>query len=38
MDNEKNKTENIKAQEVAGYLDYLNRLMFLEECDLELEI
>ena len=27
MDNEKNKTEN-KAQEVAGYLDYRNHLMF----------
>jgi hypothetical protein len=38
MNKEKDETQNIKAQEVAGYVDYLNHLLFLEECDLEMEI
>ena len=35
---EKNETQYLKAREVAGYVDYRNHLLFLEECDIDFEI
>ena len=38
MNKEKNETQYLKAREVAGYVDYRNHLIFLEECDIDFEI
>ena len=38
MNKEKNETQYLKAREVAGYVDYRNHLLFLEECDIDFEI
>ena len=38
MNKEKNEIQYLKAREVAGYVDYRNHLLFLDECDIDFEI